>query len=96
MDKTTNDNLIELTGLLFSVKEKLSDQEYIDILAKCKVVFVKIELDNKTKLNMYTKYNKLQERYVKLGTCFTQLYFDSHHVEDEEEEDNPISFVSAM
>ena len=98
MEKTSTVSILqELTTDIYLLKEKMTDQEYIMILEKFKKVFENVENDNKTKVKLFTRYNKLQERYIKIGACFTNLYYDTHGVkEDEEEEDIGVSFVSVV
>ena len=96
-NKTIVSILQEITTDIFLLKQKLTDQEYLMLLEKFKRVFEKVENDNKTKVKLFTKYNKLQERYIKVAACFTNLYYDTHGVhQDEEEEGIGVSFVSVV
>ena len=93
--KSTVEILQDVTTELFLIKEKITDEEYMNLLQKCKNVFDKIDNDNKVKLKMYTELNRLKNRYIKLSTCFIQMHYSCHGIEEQEEEESLVSFIHA-
>lgn len=68
---------------LFNIKEKLTNQEYIDMNNKLKNIYTKVQDKKKQKLKLYKMYNKLLQDYVKLTNCFTHQYDEIHGCEDD-------------
>ena len=89
--KTSHSILQQITTDLFLIKEKLTDQEYKQLLDRCSLLFKKLEKDNRTKLELYKQYDRVRDEYLKQGRCFINLYQDCH---TEPYVDNLISFES--
>jgi len=89
--KTSHSILQQITTDLFLIKEKLTDQEYKQLLDRCSLLFKKLEKDNRTKLELYKQYDRVRDEYLKQGRCFINLYQDCHM---EPYVDNLISFES--
>ena len=92
-NKTSSEILQQVTTDLFMIKEKITDKEYLMILNKCKRLFERIDKDKNTTLKLYKKYDRLRDKYIKLSSCFSNLYHDTHEPSDEE--DNLITFQRA-
>lgn len=76
--KTSHQVLQQITTDLFLIKEKLTDQEYKQLLERCSLLFKKLEKDNRTKLQLYKSYDRVRDEYIKQGRCFINLYTDCH------------------
>ena len=72
--KTSKDILEQITTDLFLIKEKLTDQEYKQILERCSLLFKRLEKDNRTKLQLYKQYDRVRDEYLKQGRAFVELY----------------------
>ena len=91
--ETANQILQGITTDLFLIKEKITDMQYKLLLDKCKLLYERIEKDKSTTLQLYKRYDKLRDQYIKQGVAFIDLYTDCHMTE--QEEDNLITFQSA-
>ena len=90
--ETSSEILQQLSTDIFLVKEKLDDGEYMLLLNKTKKLYEKIKNDKETTLKLYNRYDKLRDKYIKISSCFTNLYSDTHEPDDDD--DTLISFVS--
>jgi len=91
--KTSSEILQQVTTDLFLIKERLDDKEYLMILNRCKKLYERLDKDKNTTLQLYKKYDRLRDKYIKLSSSFCSLYHDTHEPSDEE--DNLISFQRA-
>ena len=91
--QTANQILQGITTDLFLIKEQITDMQYKLLLDKSKMLFEQIEKDKSSTLKLFKTYSKLQDKYIKQGTAFVDLYTDCHM--SEHEEDNLITFQSA-
>ena len=82
--ETSTEILQQITTDLFMIKERLDDKEYLMILNRAKLLFERIDKDKNTTLELYKKYDRLRDQYIKLSSCFTSLYHDTHEPSDEE------------
>jgi len=89
--KTSSEILQQVTTDLFLIKERLDDKEYLMILNRCKKLYERLDKDKNTTLQLYKKYDRLRDKYIKLSSSFCNLYHDCHEPSDEEE--NLITFV---
>ena len=76
--KTSKDILEQLTTDLFLINQKLTDQEYKQLVERCALLFKRLEKDNRTKLQLYKQYDRLRDHYIHQGRCFVELYTDCH------------------
>lgn len=83
--KTSHKILQQITTDLFLIKEKITDQEYKQLLERCALLFKRLEKDNRTKLQLYKRYDRLRDEYIKQGRSFVELYTDCHMTPYEEE-----------
>ena len=83
--------LQQLTTDLFLIKQKITDQEYKQLIERCSLLFKKLEKDNRTKLQLYKQYDRVRDQYLKQGRAFVELYTDCHL---EPYEDSLITFES--
>lgn len=90
--KTSHQVLQQITTDLFLIKQKLTDQEYKQLIERCSTLFKKLEKDNRTKLQLYKQYDRVRDQYIKQGRCFINLYTE-YQLEPYEEE-SLISFES--
>lgn len=90
--KTSKDILEQLTTDLFLIKEKITDQEYKQLIERCALLFKRLEKDNRTKLQLYKQYDRVRDEYMKQGHAFVELYTEYHLSPYEEE--NLITFQS--
>jgi acyl carrier protein phosphodiesterase len=74
---------------IFNIKEKLNNQEYIDISNKMKNIKDRYDAENNKKLKIFKSYYQLQKDYIKIGKSFNHLYSDTYTYEDD---DNFIDF----
>ena len=91
--QTANQILQGITTDLFLIKEKITDMQYKLLLDKCKLLYERIEKDKSTTLQLYKRYDKLRDQYIKQGVAFIDMYTDCHMTE--QEEDSLITFVSS-
>jgi len=84
MNKTSTEILQQVTTDLFMIKEKIGDKDYLMILNRCKLLFERIDKDKNTTLELYKKYDRLRDKYIKLSSCFCNLYHDTHEPSDDE------------
>lgn len=89
--RTSHAILQQITTDLFLVKQKLTDMEYKQLVERCSLLFKRLEKDNRTKLQLYKKYDRVRDEYLKQGRCFVNLYMDCHL---EPYEDSLITFES--
>ena len=76
--KTSNDILQQITTDLFLIKEKITDNEYKQLIERCALLFKRLEKDNRTKLQLYKQYDRVRDEYLKQGRAFVELYQDCH------------------
>ena len=66
---------------LWNIKDKISQEEYEEIIDRIKVVYVKILEETCKKDKVCKKYKDLLENYTRLGDIFCDLYQKTHNVE---------------
>ena len=84
-NRSSTEILQQVTTDLFMIKEKISDKDYLMVLNRCKNLFERIDKDKNTTLELYKRYDRLRDKYIKLSSCFTSLYHDTHEPSDEDE-----------
>ena len=82
--KTSKDILEQITTDLFLIKEKITDQEYKQLIERCALLFKRLEKDNRTKLQLYKRYDRVRDEYIKQGRCFVELYTECNMTPYEE------------
>lgn len=93
MSKDTSTEILQqISTDIFLVKEKLDDGEYMLLLNRTKKLYEKIKNDKETTLKLYKRYDNLRDKYIKISSCFTNLYHDTH--DPETDDDTLISFVT--
>jgi len=84
-EETPNETFAMLACDVFNVKEKLSNQEYIDISNKLKTIKDLYDKEKSAKLKLFKEYYKLQKDYIRIGKSFTHLYGDTYEYQNEED-----------
>jgi hypothetical protein len=85
--KTAGDFLQQVSTDLFMIKEKLSDQEYKQILEHMMKLHESINRSNNTKRDLYVKLTDLRKKYIQLSVSFETLYRNIHepdYIQDNE------------
>ena len=85
--KSSADWVQQVSTDLFMIKEKLSDQEYKQILEHMMKLHESINRSNNTKKDLYIKLQDLRKRYIRLADSFETFYRNVHtpdYVEDNE------------
>ena len=76
--KSSADWVQQVSTDLFMIKEKLSDQEYKQILEHMMSLHESINRSNNTKKDLYIKLQDLRKKYIRLSDTFETFYRNVH------------------
>ena len=85
MTESTNAIFATLAMDIFNIKEKITNQEYIDISNKLKNIKDQYDKENNKKLKIFKAYYQLQKDYIKLGKSFNHIYTDTYDYNDDDD-----------
>ena len=86
--KTAGDFLQQVSTDLFMLKEKLTDEEYKQILEHMMKLHECINRSKNTKRDLYIKLTDLRKKYIQLSVSFETLYRNVHepdYIQDNDE-----------
>lgn len=80
---SVNDILANLSVDVFNIKDKVNDQEYLDMNNKLKEVKDKYDIERLKTIKLYKRYHQLQQDYITLSKSFNHLYMEYNDVHDD-------------
>jgi hypothetical protein len=92
MNKSSTDWTQQIAGDLFSIKQKITDDEYLKILTHMKGLYDSIDRSNDTKRTLYVKLQDLRKKYIQLSITF-ETFFRQVHKPDYDEDNNEVYVV---
>ena len=78
MNKSSSEWVQQVSTDLFMVKQKLTDQEYKQILEHMMSLHESINRSNNTKKDLYIKLQDLRKKYIDLAHTFQVFYRNVH------------------
>ena len=74
-DKRTSKELVtQVSTDIFLIKEKLTDQEFKQILEHIQLLFISLDKDGKLILGMLNKFEKLKMKYMNMAETLEVIY----------------------
>lgn len=86
--KTSADWVQQVSTDLFMVKQKLTDQEFKQLMEHMMKLHESINRSNNTKRDLYLKLTDLRKKYIQLSISFETLYRNVHepdYIQDNDE-----------
>ena len=83
----------QIAGDLFSIKQKITDDEYLQILTHMKGLYESINRSSDTKRSLYIKLQDLRKKYIQLSITF-ENFFRRVHAPDYEEDTDEVYVVN--
>ena len=91
MNKSSTEWVQQISTDLFLLKEKITDEEYKQILEHMMSLYESIHRSSETKRSIYIKLQDLRKKYIQLSVSFETLHRKIH--ESDYEEDNEVYVV---
>lgn len=88
IDLNSNSLFAILAMDIYNIREKLTNQEYLEISNKLKGIKDLYDKEQEKKLKLFKEHYKLQKDFIKMGNAFTHIYSDSYDYSD-----NDIEFI---
>lgn len=86
IELNSNSQFAILAMDIYNIREKLNNQEYLEISNKLKGIKDHYDKEQEKKLKLFKEYYKLQKDYIKIGNAFTHMYTDSYDFSDNDNE----------
>ena len=77
------DILANLSVDVFNIKDKVNDQEYLDMNNKLKEVKDKYDIEKVKYTKVFKAYYQLQQDYINLSKSFNHMYMEYNDVQDD-------------
>lgn len=90
--KSSTDWVQQVSTDLFLLKEKITDDEYLQILTHMKGLYDSIDRSSDTKRSLYIKLQDLRKKYIQLSITF-ETFFRQVHKPDYDEDNNEVYVV---
>ena len=83
----SNSQFAMLACDIFNIREKLTNQEYIDISNKMKTIKDIYDAERAKTLKLFKANYKLQKEYIKTSKAFTTIYNEYYNVNNDDDDD---------
>ena len=85
--KSSNEWVQQVSTDLFLLKDKLTDEEYLQILNHMKGLYDSIHRSSETKRSLYIKLQDLRKKYIRLSETFEVFYRNVNNPDYEHDSD---------